>query len=69
MDFDENSFKKGDDGGDMRRVNWGILGKVGLQLLDHYQFSVSYNQGLNKPGHSIMSNSQRMFNVSIGYIF
>ncbi len=70
FDMDESSFKKGSEGGDMKRFNYGAIVKVGLQFKEHYQLSVSYNNGLSKPGcNHAMSNRQRMFNISLGYIF
>ncbi|MDR1055515.1 MAG: PorT family protein [Prevotellaceae bacterium] len=61
---------KRDNWDDINRSNWGIGLGAGIEILNHLQVAFKYDWGLTDlSDNSSVSFKNRVFNLSIGYLF
>lgn len=52
-----------------RRFYWGALAKVTAELKSHYQISLGFDHGFNRPDKNGFHSRERNLSISLGYMF
>lgn len=67
-DYINHTKEKGDTFDGIRRFDWGLGARIGVELADHYRLGVGYDSGLRKLSAYNLGHNYN-FSVSIGYMF
>lgn len=68
MDYITNTKTKTDTFDAIRRFDWGLGARVGVELMGHYRIGIGYDYGLQKLS-KYNSERNNNFTISVGYVF
>lgn len=67
-DLDNKKTTKADTFDEIRRFDWGLGARLGVEVADHYRLGIGYDYGLQKiDKYSNYKNNN--FTISVGYMF
>ena len=54
---------------DIKRFDFGVGARLGVEVADHYRIGIGYDYGLRKMDKQSLDRKNRNFTISIGYMF